>query len=134
MPDLSDDQLQRLRQTLDRREVELRGEVEAKRRGAEAVPSREPHNQVEDLGEQGEQRIRDAVVQAEQERDLDELRQIGEAKARMLRGEYGTCVDCGVDIPFARLEVQPGAARCIACQEKYEATHDTAARIPPMGA
>ncbi len=71
-------------------------------------------------------------MQAEQERDVDELRQIAAAKERMARGEYGQCVDCGVDIPFARLEAQPAAARCVPCQERYEQTHDNVVRIPPL--
>ena len=133
MPELSKDRIQQLRERLDRREAELIEEVHALDPTAPAPPSKEPHNQVEDLGELGEQRIRDAVVQAEQERDVDELRQIAVAKERMDRGEYGECVDCGVDIAFARLEVQPAAARCVPCQERYERSHPNVVRIPPLG-
>jgi len=133
MPGLSTGQIQQLRERLDRREAELLAEVHAVDPTAPAAPSREPHNQVEDLGELGEQRIRDAVVQAEQERDVDELRQIAAAKERMDRSEYGECVDCGVDIAFARLEVQPAAARCVPCQERYERAHPNVVRISPLG-
>ena len=133
MSGLSNEQLQQLRERLDRREAELVEEVRAVDPRAPAAPSQEPHNQVEDLGELGEQRIRDAVVQAEQERDVDELRQIAAAKERMERGDYGECVDCGVDIAFARLEVQPAAARCVPCQERFERTHPNVVRIPPLG-
>ena len=41
----------------------------------------------------------------------------------MQEGSYGVCIDCGVDIPFARLQATPSAERCIACQEKYEKTY-----------
>src|SRR4051812_41793667 len=105
MPQVSKDQIQQLRERLDRREAELIEAVHAVDPTAPAPPSKEPHNQVDDLGELGEQRIRDAVVNAGQERDVEELRQIAAAKERMDRGEYGECVDCGIDIPFARLEV-----------------------------
>jgi DnaK suppressor protein len=132
MPELNRDRLQQLRARLDQRETELLEEVRAAEDGAQRTPSRNPHNQVEDLGEQGEQRIREAIVQAEEERDVDELRQIAAAKERMARGEYGECVDCGVDIPLARLEAQPAAARCVPCQEKYEKTHGNVVRIPPL--
>jgi len=133
MPELSKDQIRQLRERLDRREAELIEEVRALDPTAPAPASKEPHNIVEDLGELGEQRIRDAVAQAEQERDVDELRQIAAAKERMDRGEYGACVDCGVDIAVARLEVQPAAARCVACQERYERTHPNVVRIAPLG-
>ena len=132
MAELTAEQREELRARLDRREAELLEEVRAKTPEAAPPPSREPHNQVEDLGEQGEQRIREALAQAEQERDVDELRQIAAAKERMARGEYGECVDCGVAIPLARLQAQPAAARCIPCQERYERTHDNVVRIPPL--
>jgi DnaK suppressor protein len=132
MAELTKEQLQDLRRRLDRREAELLDELRAKSPEADPPPSREPHNQVEDLGEQGEQRIREAVAQAEQERDLDELRQIAAAKERMARGEYGDCVDCGGEIPLARLQAQPAAARCVPCQQRYEQTHDNVVRIPPL--
>ncbi|HEX2543063.1 MAG TPA: TraR/DksA family transcriptional regulator [Caldimonas sp.] len=132
MPALDDTQLQQLRSQLERRRLELLDEVKAVDAQMSEAPSKQPHNQVEDLGELGEQRIREAVVVAEQERDVDELRQIAAAQERMARGEYGECVDCGIDIPFQRLQAQPAAARCVPCQEKYEQTHDNVVRIPPM--
>ena len=132
MAELTAEQCDDLRARLDRREAELGEEVRDKGPEAEAPASRDPHNQVEDAGEQGEQRIREAVTQAEQERDVDELRQIAAAKERMARGEYGICIDCGVHIPLARLQAQPAAARCLPCQQRYEQTHDNVVRIPPL--
>jgi RNA polymerase-binding transcription factor DksA len=131
MSALTDQQLRELRTQLDRREAELRAEVRAKAPEAAPPPIGEAQHKVEDLGEQGEERIREAVAQAEQDRDVDELRQIAAAKERMDRGRYGVCVDCGIDIPLARLQAQPFAARCVPDQEKYEQTHDNAVRIPP---
>ena len=49
-----------------------------------------------------------------------ELSQVDAALARIEAGTYGRCVDCGVDIPTARLHAAPEALRCIACQEKTE--------------
>ena len=132
MAELTAAQLDDLRTRLDRREAELREEVRDKSPELEPPPSREPHNQVEDFGEQGEQRFREAVAQAEQDRDVDELRQIAAAKERMARGEYGECIDCGCEISYERLQAQPAAARCLPCQQRFEQTHDTAVRIPPL--
>ena len=47
--------------------------------------------------------------------------QVEAALARLDDGTYGACVVCGEQIPDARLEVRPEAARCIADQEAYEA-------------
>ena len=55
------------------------------------------------------------------ENSADQRAQVEAALARIDAGTYGTCVDCGQQIPDARLEVRPEAARCVADQEKFEA-------------
>lgn len=121
-----------LRLRLEARAEELRAQLrEAEEEQAEA-PSRTPHNQVEDIGEQGEQRIREAVAHAEAERDVFELRQIAAALERIAAGSYGICIDCGMEIPRARLSAQLAAARCVECQERFEKRQPTGVRIPPI--
>ena len=61
------------------------------------------------------------------ERETAELEQIDEALQRIEAGTYGQCIDCGVAIPAARLHAAPEAARCIACQDKLEHRHASAA-------
>ncbi|MDX6669609.1 MAG: hypothetical protein QOK04_2989 [Solirubrobacteraceae bacterium] len=51
-----------------------------------------------------------------------EAENVGIALARLAQGDYGKCVDCGKDIPRARLEAIPEAIRCIEDQARYEAT------------
>ncbi len=40
------------------------------------------------------------------------------ALAHMDSGDYGTCVDCGNEIPIARLEARPMSIRCVDCAAK----------------
>lgn len=54
------------------------------------------------------------------ERETAELRLLDAALDRIKAGTYGQCIDCGVEIPAARLHAAPEAARCLACQEKVE--------------
>ncbi len=54
------------------------------------------------------------------ERETAELRLLDAALERIKAGTYGRCIDCGADIPAARLHAAPEAARCLACQEKVE--------------
>ena len=131
MTALSDAELAILRASLDAREAELRAQVRDVNEEAEERPSRTQPNNVGDLGDQGEELIRGAVRHAEKERDQMELRQIADARERIDLGTYGTCVDCGADIPFARLEVLPFSDRCVSCQEAYEAANPIGVRIPP---
>jgi RNA polymerase-binding transcription factor DksA len=56
-----------------------------------------------------------------------ELADIEAALARLASGEYGVCLDCGDDIPYARLRVQPAAARCADCQGEHERRAGTSA-------
>ncbi len=54
------------------------------------------------------------VIEAQQGR-------VREALARLDAGTYGRCVDCGKEIPAARLEAKPESERCVEDQQKYEA-------------
>jgi DnaK suppressor protein len=53
-------------------------------------------------------------------RDLAELTTVEAALARLADGGYGECVDCGIEIPLARLAAYPAATRCVSCQEAAE--------------
>lgn len=74
-------------------------------------------------GDPGDASIADLlsdVAQAEVARDVNEVRDINAAQARIAAGTYGTCIDCGQPIGKARLEAYPTAKRCIADQERRE--------------
>ena len=53
-------------------------------------------------------------------RELDHLAEIDGALARIKDGSYGTCQKCGEAIAPGRLEAQPTARHCVACQAKIE--------------
>jgi len=57
------------------------------------------------------------------DRELQEMRDIDAAVARMDSGDYGTCMDCGEPIQLARLSAYPTARRCLICQRRHEASH-----------
>ena len=54
------------------------------------------------------------------DRQVHGVQDIEAALQRVKDGEYGTCIDCGDDILFTRLQAYPTAKRCIVCQEKRE--------------
>ena len=71
----------------------------------------------------------DSTAQVSTERELefaldarenDELSMVDAALRRIEAGTYGHCIDCGAEIPAARLHAAPEASRCIACQQKAE--------------
>jgi DnaK suppressor protein len=70
------------------------------------------------------------AAQREGEREIDvalselEMRELGEVAQALLRlreGRYGRCGRCGADIPFERLQAEPQALRCVACEAQLEA-------------
>lgn len=113
-------ELTSLRERLEARAAELREEVGALRAEEAGSETRTPRRPVGDGGERGEEESRQTVRHAEQGRDTQELSDIGAALARMDDGSYGECVDCGCDIPLARLQAEPSAARCLPCQQRAE--------------
>jgi RNA polymerase-binding protein DksA len=62
---------------------------------------------------------------AEIDRDLEELRAVQDAIARLKRGEYGICRSCGEAIGAGRLEALPHAALCVDCQTRAEHARTT---------
>ena len=130
MPPLEAEQIDALKAQLESRAAELGAEVKALGDEAADAESRNPANNVGDIGELGEEPTREAVRHAERERDRLELRQIGDAQERLRQGSYGVCIDCGNDIPLPRLQAQPFSERCVPCQEAYERAHPGGLRVP----
>lgn len=106
-------------QRLRERARELSEQIGAVRQ-ARAASDEVVTPEVEDLGDAGQRLSQEAVVDAENARDVSELRAIGQALDRLARGEYGECIDCGLDIDARRLAVQPSAVRCVDCQSRSE--------------
>ena len=48
------------------------------------------------------------------------LQLIDEALARVERGEFGECVNCGEPVPEKRLDAVPWARYCLKCQDLQE--------------
>lgn len=43
------------------------------------------------------------------------LQKLERAKERGEKGELGTCLKCGEEIPFGRLKIMPYTTRCVKC-------------------
>jgi|SRR5689334_8520839 DnaK suppressor protein len=69
----------------------------------------------------------DEVVAAVVDTRARQLEAIDRAIADIDAGRYGTCRECGEEIPAARLKVMPFATRCVGCQARVEQGFDRAA-------
>ena len=56
-----------------------------------------------------------AMAQDAERRRKIELQKIEAALERIEAGDYGYCVNCGEEIPKARLDFDPAVASCVDC-------------------
>jgi RNA polymerase-binding transcription factor DksA len=127
MSDLTEAQLRTIENHLNKREAELQARVRAAKEASADRPSTR-RTQVEDIGEDGEERFRSGIEHVELIRDQEELGDIANARTRIAEGRYGECIDCGQPISFERLSAQPTAKRCIVDQAAWEKKHGTSLR------
>lgn len=105
--------------TLNARQAQLRAEITAaEQAGREDQPSAE--HEVSDRKDDAAWQQRSSVDDAQLARDRAELADVQAALQRLQRGDHGRCADCGQAIAALRLQVQPAALRCTACQTEHE--------------
>lgn len=73
-----------------------------------------------DVPDTAAERTAAAVVESLDDADHLQLLRISTALARIDDGSYGTCVNCGDEIPRERLEANPWATLCIDCKRRSE--------------
>jgi len=120
---LSKKEIEALKRQIETRCAQLRTEVHA---DADKVRGESYADLAGDVVDEGDASVADLLADidsAELSRDLTELRALEAALGRIADGSYGSCIDCGQDVGFARLEVEPAALRCIDCQRLYEKTY-----------
>ncbi|MEL6620204.1 MAG: TraR/DksA C4-type zinc finger protein [Pseudomonadota bacterium] len=71
--------------------------------------------QPKDWEDRAAERQGDEVLEAKGHSDLNELRRIDAALARIADGSYGICAKCGNDISDARLQLLPDTPLCKNC-------------------
>ena len=128
MPEYDRNQVE---QRLNEREEEItrrRAGVEDEEREGDAELSDYDQHEADDATETHDKELDETTLMILDE----ELSRVKEAREALEAGTYGTCVDCGKDIPPARLEAMPEATRCVEDQSRHEARF-RAAGTPPQG-
>jgi DnaK suppressor protein len=108
---------QELAGRLRSRREELRDAVQA---GLHAMGEENYAQEVGDLEDDALASWMQNLQVADLRHDVEEINDIDQALQRIRMGSYGACVDCGTEIPHARLRAYPTAKRCLSCQEFYE--------------
>ncbi len=120
---LSARKIEELRKTMDLRAAQLREEIRQTLIKSDDEQYLQIADQVRDLEAESFADLMVDVNLAEIDRDLDELRLIDTAIARMSDGSYGRCEECELPIDTERLAATPFASRCFDCQSTFERTH-----------
>lgn len=107
-----------LQRTLVSREWSLRERIRQQREAVE--PDRPTSETYGDEVDQAQDRERRVVSGDLLDLYLSELGEVEAARARIAQGTYGVCADCSEPIEPKRLDAQPTARRCLACQERRE--------------
>ncbi|MCM2307370.1 MAG: TraR/DksA family transcriptional regulator [Sulfuritalea sp.] len=118
---LKQSQLSMLTKNLDRNYKALLEEV----RDELETPQHEQYIELIDRGptDSADEAIGDALADinlAIIDRHVRDIRDIEAARVRIEDGSFGTCVDCGDEIGFERLQAYPTAKRCLGCQQQHE--------------
>ncbi len=103
---------------------EIRADLEQIIREADAIVAAAAAEQDDEIDNEADEDANgseadreEALVDAAVERRTEALA----AVERLDSGTYGTCIDCNTAIVEDRLAFRPEAARCLSCQEAFEA-------------
>ena len=130
MTNLTKNQLHQLQQLLDEREAVLAEHL--RHEDSEKEDFMQLASEVPDTADSSFATLAIDLDNAAAGRDADGLRAVEAARQRMRSGEYGDCAECGTEIPFDRLAVQPTALRCAPCQHQFERTHSETSNRPTL--
>jgi DnaK suppressor protein len=114
---LSRDQIAELVRQLTQKQTALESQLEHSEQGTKPVTlDQQSVGRVSRMDAMQQQQM--SVATREQAALL--LKDISSALSRIDSDEYGYCQDCGESVGFARLQAQPQALLCLACQSELE--------------
>jgi DnaK suppressor protein len=109
-----------LRRILEERRREMVSEVQGKIRDVRSEAAGTPVNGVLDAAESSDADIQEDIELALIQMKAETLTKIDEALARLEKGTFGFCTECGEEISERRLRALPFALRCKDCEEARE--------------
>jgi RNA polymerase-binding protein DksA len=130
MSALTNQQLGRLKDKLKAQREEIREHIHEALLHEENESYADLAGRVRDIGDESIADLLSDINLAVISKHAADITGIEQALHRMGVGTYGTCVDCGDEIEYPRLDAYPTARRCVSCQARHEHTHSTAPEGP----
>ncbi len=109
-----------LNRMLEERRSQLHAEVQGKMRDVRGEGFGGKLTEVLDAVESSEADIQEDIEFALIQMKSETLTKVNDALARLERGDYGYCFECGEEIAEKRLRALPFAVRCKDCEEARE--------------
>jgi len=123
MSHLSETQLAELGETLEAQRVQLRLDIREELLHSDQEQYAELAGEAHDSGDESVADLLSDINTAVIGQSIRALREVEAAQERIREGIYGSCEDCGTEIPYERLKAYPSARRCLTDQERYERLH-----------
>lgn len=120
MPTLNRQELEAFEGRLGKRREELRWLIHDALVESRRDDFLELAGAVHDAGDESVADLLEGLSHATLNREVEELADTEAALARIQKGGYGVCIDCGDEIVRERLNAYPTAKRCIVCQTRRE--------------
>ena len=120
---LNEAQVHRLKEQLENRFNALWEEIGSKLKGSARERFQQISGEVHDLEDESIADLFADLNMTVLDRYVQETRDINGALARIGKGTYAICSDCGGSIDCDRLAAYPTASRCLRCQNAWEKTH-----------
>ena len=114
--ELTETEVEELRQQLVALEASLRGALEVSVEGSKPVDLDEPIGRLSRMEAIQQKEMASANRTTQKAR----LRQVAAALARIDDGDYGLCVSCEEPIGVKRLHARPESPLCLSCQSARE--------------
>jgi RNA polymerase-binding transcription factor DksA len=116
---LSQDQRVALTELLQSRLAELKRERESQLQGQSQVAAAR-RTLLQDADDASQRAGEHEVEGTFSDIESAEFNALSDALKRIHGAGYGLCIDCGGAIPFDRLQLEPQALRCAACQTLHD--------------
>jgi len=108
-----------IKELLLKKRKELLEEVKVKTRSESEADRKDDVGDIYDLATNERDRELNLLMS---DRERDKINEIDDALVRIDDGTYGTCEECGTDIPKKRLMIMPFARLCVTCKAELEKT------------
>lgn len=113
----------KLRSLLESKKKKLLADLRTSMREQRTEHARMSFELAQDDGDKSVEEHEQHVHSALQSRKSDLLDELDQALEKIADDSYGICEECGCEISFQRLEIQPTASYCVACQDELERLH-----------